>query len=155
MGQQAAGLLNLVEVGGRFRRAVNVTRDAGSPEALDGYLVTPAVRRALSPITSGIDDAEGDRAWSLVGPYGSGKSAFAGPRPARSTRRSPHSGTRMRSRPAARREPVEVRSLSSASHVVDGALRRRAESAGASRQSGAWPIARAGAGDRPLRRATR
>lgn len=77
MAQQAASLLNLVEVGGRFRRAVNLTRDAGSPEALDGYLVTPAVRRALSQITSGIDDAEGDRAWSLVGPYGSGKSAFA------------------------------------------------------------------------------
>ena len=77
MAQQAASLLNLVEVGGRFRRAVNVTRDAGSPEALEGYLVTPAVRRALSQITSGVDDAEGDRAWSLVGPYGSGKSAFA------------------------------------------------------------------------------
>ena len=77
MGQQAAGLLNVVEVRGRFRRAVNVTRDAGSPEALDGYLVTPAVRRALSQITNGIGDAEGGRAWSLVGPYGSGKSAFA------------------------------------------------------------------------------
>ena len=53
MGQQAAGLLNLVEVGGRFRRAVNVTRDAGSPKALDGYLVTPAVRRALAQISTG------------------------------------------------------------------------------------------------------
>ncbi|MCY4122426.1 MAG: hypothetical protein OXG72_16065 [Acidobacteria bacterium] len=77
MAQQAASLLNLVDVGRRFRRAVNLTHDAGSPEALDGYLVTPAVRRALSQITNGIDDAEGDRAWSLVGPYGSGKSAFA------------------------------------------------------------------------------
>ena len=75
--QQAASLLNLVEVGRRFRRSVNLARDTGSPEALDGYVVTPAVRRALSQITSGIDDAGGDRAWSLVGPYGSGKSAFA------------------------------------------------------------------------------
>ena len=75
--QQAASLLSLVEVGRRFRRSVNLARDTGSPEALDGYLVTPAVRRALSQITGGIDDAEGDRAWSLVGPYGSGKSAFA------------------------------------------------------------------------------
>ena len=75
--QQSASLLNVVEVGRRFRRAVNLNRDTGSPEALDGYVVTPAVRRALSRITNGIDDARGDRAWSLVGPYGSGKSAFA------------------------------------------------------------------------------
>ena len=75
--QQSASLLNLVEVGRRFRRSVNLARDTGSPAALDGYLVTPAVRRALSQITGGIDDAEGDRAWSLIGPYGSGKSAFA------------------------------------------------------------------------------
>ena len=75
--QQSASLLNFVEVGRRYRRAVNLVRDTGSPDALDGYLVTPAVRRALSQITEGIEDAEGDRAWSLVGPYGSGKSAFA------------------------------------------------------------------------------
>ena len=70
-------LLNSVEVGRRFQRAVNLGRDTGSPEALDGYLVTPAVRRALAQVTSGLDDKDGDRAWSLVGPYGSGKSAFA------------------------------------------------------------------------------
>ena len=75
--QQSPSLLNLVGVGRRFQRSVNLARDTGSPEALDGYVVTPAVRRALSQITSGIDDAKGDRAWSLVGPYGSGKSAFA------------------------------------------------------------------------------
>ena len=75
--QEPVSLLNLVEVGRRFRRAVNLDRDTGSPAALEGYLVTPAVRRALSQITHGLNEAEGDRAWSLVGPYGSGKSAFA------------------------------------------------------------------------------
>ena len=75
--QARANLASLVEVERRFRRSVNLDRDAGSPEALDGYVVTPAVRRALSQITEGLDDADGDRAWSLVGPYGSGKSAFA------------------------------------------------------------------------------
>ena len=70
-------LASLVEVERRFRRSVSLDRDAGSTEALDGYVVTPAVRRALSQITDGLDDAAGDRAWSLIGPYGSGKSAFA------------------------------------------------------------------------------
>lgn len=72
-----ANLASLVEVERRFRRSVNLDRDVWSTDALDGYVVTPAVRRALSQITEGLDDADGDRAWSLVGPYGSGKSAFA------------------------------------------------------------------------------
>ena len=56
---------------------MNLGRDTGSPDALDGYLVTPAVCRALAQVANGLDDEDGDRAWSLVGPYGSGKSAFA------------------------------------------------------------------------------
>ena len=76
-GQESTSLVNLVEVGRRFQRSVNLGRDTGSPDALNGYVVTPAVRRALSQITDGLGDAAGDRAWSLVGPYGSGKSAFA------------------------------------------------------------------------------
>ena len=75
--QESASLASLVAVERRFRRSVNLNRDAGCTEALDGYVVTPAVRRALSQITDGLDDQAGDRAWSLVGPYGSGKSAFA------------------------------------------------------------------------------
>lgn len=75
--ESSTSLLNLVEVGRRFQRAVNLSRDTGSPDALDGYLITPAVRRALAQIAGGLGDDEGDRAWSLVGPYGSGKSAFA------------------------------------------------------------------------------
>ena len=70
-------LADLVQVGRRFRRAVNLERDTGVGEALNGYLVTPAVRRALEQIAGGISDPEGGRAWSLIGPYGSGKSAFA------------------------------------------------------------------------------
>ena len=75
--QEPPNLASLVEVERRFRRSVNLDRDAGSTDALDGYVVTPAVRRALSQIVEGLDDEAGDRAWSLVGPYGSGKSAFA------------------------------------------------------------------------------
>ena len=77
VGQASTRLVNLVEVGRRFRRSVNLDRDTGSPDALNGYVITPAIRRAVSQITDGLGDAAGDRAWSLVGPYGSGKSAFA------------------------------------------------------------------------------
>lgn len=70
-------LLDFVDVGRRFQRAVNLERDAGARGALQGYLFTPAAHKALSQINDGLQRAEGDRAWSLVGPYGSGKSAFA------------------------------------------------------------------------------
>ena len=70
-------LLDFVDVGRRFQRAVNLERDAGAPDALRGYLFTPAAHKALSQINDGLQRADGDRAWSLVGPYGSGKSAFA------------------------------------------------------------------------------
>ena len=70
-------LIDFVQVGRRFQRAVNLERDTGVGDALNGYLVTPAVRRALEQIAGGISSPEGGRAWSLIGPYGSGKSAFA------------------------------------------------------------------------------
>ena len=76
-GQESARLVNFVEVERRFPRSVNLDRDTASADALDGYIVTPAVRRALSQIAGGLSEKGGDRAWSLVGPYGSGKSAFA------------------------------------------------------------------------------
>ena len=66
--QESARLVNFVEVERRFRRSVNLGRDAGSPAALDGYIVTPAVRRALAQIADGLGEDGGDRAWSLVGP---------------------------------------------------------------------------------------
>ena len=70
-------LVDFVQVGRRFQRAVNLERDTGVGEALNGYLVTPAVRRAVDQIANGISDPVGGRAWCLIGPYGSGKSAFA------------------------------------------------------------------------------
>ena len=70
-------LIDLVDVGRRFQRSVNLERDAGTRDALQDYLVTPAAHQALSQVAGGLERPQGDRAWSLVGPYGSGKSAFA------------------------------------------------------------------------------
>ena len=69
--------MSLVQVAARFQRAVNLERDTGVRDALNGYLVTPAVRRALEQIAGGLSDPKRGRAWSLIGPYGSGKTAFA------------------------------------------------------------------------------
>ena len=49
----------------------------GAARRSRGYLVTPAVQRAFSQIAGGLRAGSGERAWSLVGPYGSGKTAFA------------------------------------------------------------------------------
>ncbi len=61
----------------RFLRSVNLVRDAQSDAALAGYVVTASVRQALARICHGLSGARNDRAFTLTGPYGSGKSSFA------------------------------------------------------------------------------
>ena len=68
-----------VSVAPRFARAINLERDARTPSALDGYLITSTARTALERVCEGLtDDNRGrQRAWTFTGAYGSGKSAFA------------------------------------------------------------------------------
>lgn len=61
----------------RFRRSVDLGRDVLAPAALDGYVVTATARAALARLLDGLADPDAARAWSIVGPYGGGKSAFA------------------------------------------------------------------------------
>src|SRR5215831_13697392 len=70
-------LTAFVRVRARYRLAMNLERDSGRKDALAGYLITPIVRRALSRIISGLETGGTERAWTLTGPYGSGKTAFA------------------------------------------------------------------------------
>src|SRR2546425_218676 len=69
-------LTAFVRVRARYRRAMNLERDTGRPDALTGYLLTPVARRALGRIVTGLQKGGVDRAWTLTGPYGSGKTAF-------------------------------------------------------------------------------
>lgn len=69
-------LREAVSVAPRFARAVNLERDFGNPLSLDGYSPTSTVLDALHRIAEGLD-RPGHRAWTLIGPYGTGKSAFA------------------------------------------------------------------------------
>src|SRR5436309_12949960 len=67
----------LVVVSPRFARSVSLVRDAHRPDALDGYILMPTGRDVLRRLSDALRGDTSVRAWSITGPYGSGKSAFA------------------------------------------------------------------------------
>jgi hypothetical protein len=60
----------------QFARSVQLERDAGS-SVVDAYMPTARALDLLGRIAVAMDDQTAGRAWSVVGPYGSGKSSFA------------------------------------------------------------------------------
>ncbi len=70
-------LSDLVHVGSRFGRSVNLERDFFEDVPLNGYVLTTTARSTLHRIGESLIDNASTRAWTLTGPYGSGKSAFA------------------------------------------------------------------------------
>ena len=69
-------LADVVEVRGRFHRSVHVARDWA--EGLEGeYFATPALLGLAEQIADELGRDAGTRAWTVTGPYGAGKSAFA------------------------------------------------------------------------------
>jgi hypothetical protein len=67
----------LVRVRSRYQRSVHLERDAREKRALEGYILTPLVRTLTGRIIDGFSKSSPARAWSITGPYGTGKSAFA------------------------------------------------------------------------------
>ena len=61
----------------RYVRSVDIPRDLDDPEALDGYVLTPPARDAAVRVIDALDPTSRQRAFRLVGAYGTGKSAFA------------------------------------------------------------------------------
>jgi hypothetical protein len=72
-----SALREQVEVRHRSVRAVNIDEDLQDPEVLAGYAPGAHVIDALRRITISLQDGSRSRAWSITGPYGSGKSSFA------------------------------------------------------------------------------
>ena len=71
-------LSDIFQVKGRFHRSVHLERDFYTNEnLLEGYVVTATAREVLGRVVSALENGESSKAWSLTGPYGSGKSAFA------------------------------------------------------------------------------
>ena len=57
-------------------RSVNLAHDHAS-EATPPFIVTACARRAIQQISLGLSAMSRSRAWTLTGPYGTGKSSFA------------------------------------------------------------------------------
>ncbi|MFN2505378.1 MAG: hypothetical protein ABR540_14335 [Acidimicrobiales bacterium] len=71
-----SALANEVRVRPVFVRSVNLERDTPQPP-LDGYVPTARALATIERLTSAMAAQGGGRAWSITGPYGSGKSHFA------------------------------------------------------------------------------
>lgn len=70
-------IADLFDIPSRFMRSVQLERDFDDPEALDNYIVTPAMAAAFQRVASGSSPQSRLRAWRVTGDYGVGKSSFA------------------------------------------------------------------------------
>lgn len=66
-----------IRVGKRFQRSINLEADFRESSAIRGFVVSPLAWETLCRIVHGLASPNGNQAWALVGPYGSGKSSFA------------------------------------------------------------------------------
>ena len=72
-----APLSDFIQVGARFLRSVNLEKDYASGQQNGDYIVTPNATQVLARVAEGLRNNSPFRAWTLTGPYGVGKSAFA------------------------------------------------------------------------------
>ena len=72
-----ARLADSVAVRGRFARSANLERDRDRPEPLDGYVLTSRGTDMVKRIATAAADGPAGGAWTVTGPYGSGKSSLA------------------------------------------------------------------------------
>ncbi len=66
-----------ISVRGRFARSANLERDRARPEPLDGYVLTARGADVVERIAAVAAGGPAGGAWSVTGPYGSGKSSLA------------------------------------------------------------------------------
>lgn len=75
--QSQPSLLSVVKVRQSGVRSVNVEHDLNDPAVAQGYVLTAQALTSLTRILNGLSSASASRAWTLTGPYGSGKSFFS------------------------------------------------------------------------------
>ena len=68
---------NFVSIRGVYARSVNLLRDGNDLGLLQAYFPTAKTLQTLEQFKSGFTKHPAERAYALIGPYGSGKSAFA------------------------------------------------------------------------------
>jgi ABC-type molybdenum transport system ATPase subunit/photorepair protein PhrA len=69
-------IIEYIPLDGRHTRSIALDRDLSDAKALEQYVITPNSLSALRQINDGLTAGRAQRAWKIVGPYGSGKSAF-------------------------------------------------------------------------------
>ena len=70
-------LADHISVLDRFARSTNLERDVDRLEPLDGYIVTARALDVVERVAAVAASGAAGGAWSLTGPYGSGKSSLA------------------------------------------------------------------------------
>ena len=68
-------MLGKVQIKTHYTRSVNLERDADSVEVIRAYIPTTRALKLFDQISNGFTNKQAPRAWSIVGPYGAGKSA--------------------------------------------------------------------------------
>ena len=69
-------LAEKITVNTRYTRSTNLERDRGSLSIIEAYLPTARGVRLLEDVATAFGPKDQPRAWSLIGPYGCGKSSF-------------------------------------------------------------------------------
>lgn len=66
-----------ITVSTQYTRSINLERDAHSTAVISAYIPTSRALRTLDRVAESFKREDSPRAWSLIGPYGSGKSSFS------------------------------------------------------------------------------
>ena len=70
-------LQDLISINTNYTRSINLERDANSSAIAQSYIPTSRTISTLTRIADSLNKEDNPRAFALIGPYGSGKSAFA------------------------------------------------------------------------------
>jgi hypothetical protein len=76
IGNKKLFLNEFINIDSNIARSVNIERDASDLDQIKRFQITPVVLNVIDRFADSID-GEPISAWSLTGPYGSGKSAFS------------------------------------------------------------------------------
>lgn len=68
-------LHNVISVNAHYTRSINLERDATSIEVVKAYIPTSRALRTFARVADTFHNNQAPRAWSWIGPYGSGKSS--------------------------------------------------------------------------------
>lgn len=66
---------NKIHVNTHYTRSINLERDADSLDVINAYIPTSRALKLFARVSEGFSNKQVPRAWSLIGPYGSGKSS--------------------------------------------------------------------------------